>query len=236
MESVAPFTIVANLQQTNIMTTAPMGYGGASTSLSQILGRTASYLAQPTISLFTFLHHLGEMQDWSDKTPDALQRANLGQPGQSRVIYFINLRWFDAVMVATRPFLVSLARFGGTALSLRLRKFFVFCAKVASIAARESLALMRLMEGQRLIKGLTAFDRHFLVQCAGVLALSSVVELGKRDERLRFRECIEILLRIPGGSHGYLVREMRGVESKLERFAALKATKSPYVFYFTLVD
>jgi hypothetical protein len=117
-----------------------------------------------------------------------------------------------------------------------MRKFFTFCAKVASIAARESLALMRLMEGQRLIKGLSAFDKHFLVQCAGVLALSSVVELGKRDERLRFRECIEMLLRIPGGRHGYLIREMRGVESKLELFAGFKATKSPYVIYLSPID
>ena len=131
-------------------------------------------------------------------------------------------------MVAMKPFLASLARFGGTALGPNLRNFFNFCADVASIAARETLSLMRHMEGQKLIKGSTAFDRHFLVQSAGVLALSSVVQLGKRDERLRYRECIEMLLRIPGGRYGKLISEMRTVESQLERFAAIKATRSPY--------
>ena len=84
------------------------------------------------------------------------------------------------------------------------------------------------MESQRLIKGLTAFDRHFLVQSAGILALSAVVQLGKRDERTRFRECIEMLLRLPGGRYGYLIRDMRGVETKLDRFAVFKSAKSPY--------
>jgi hypothetical protein len=131
-------------------------------------------------------------------------------------------------MVAMKPFLASLARFGETPLTPNLRNFFNFCANVASIAARETLSLMRHMEGQKSIKGLTAFDRHFLVQSAGILALSSVVQLGKRDERLRYRECIEMLLRIPGGRYGDLIKEMRTVESKLERFAATKATRSPY--------
>jgi hypothetical protein len=210
------------------MTSAPVGYSAASTSLSQILGRTASYLAQPPISLFTFLHYLGELQDWSDSVPDTLRRTSLTSAGQIRAVNFLTLRWLDAIMVATKPFLASLARFGGVALCVRLRNFFTFCADVASIAARETLSLMRFMEGQQFIKGLTAFDKHFLVQSAGVLALSSVVQLGKRDERLRFRECIEMLLRLPGGRYGYLIRDMRGVEAKLERFAGLKAAKSPY--------
>ena len=211
------------------MTTAPVGYGAASTGLSQILGRIGSYLAQNGISLFTYIHYLGEMQEWTDAIPDSLRRSNLASPAQIRSINFLSLRWLDAVMIATRPFLASLTRFGTNNLPIKLRNFFNFCANVATIAARETLSLMRLMEGQRLVKGLTAFDKHFLVQSAGVLALSSVVQLGKRDERLRFRECIEMLLRVPGGRHGYLIRDMRGVESKLEKFAALKASKSPYL-------
>ena len=81
---------------------------------------------------------------------------------------------------------------------------------------------------QQMVKGLTAFDRHFLVQSASILALSSVVQLGKRDERWRFRQCIELLLRIPGGRYGYLIRDMQGVEGKLERYAEMKAIKEPY--------
>src|SRR5208282_5561759 len=141
-----------------------------------ILGRTASYLALPTISLFTLIHYFGEMQDWSDTLPETLRRNHLSSPSQLGPINFLHLRWLDAVMVATRPFLASLARFGVAALSTRLRNFFSFCANVASIAARETLSLMRVMESQRLIKGLTAFDRHFLVQIAGILALSAVVQ------------------------------------------------------------
>lgn len=125
-------------------------------------------------------------------------------------------------MVATRPFLASLARFGPTAFSARTRGFFVFCATVASIAAVETLSLMRFMEQQRQLKGLTAFDRHFLVQSASILALSSVVQKGIRDERLRFRECIEMLLRLPGSKNDTLIRSMRTVENKLERFASVR--------------
>jgi hypothetical protein len=52
---------------------------------------------------------------------------------------------------------------------------------------------------------------------------------GKRDERVRFRECIEMLLRVPGGRFGYLIRDMRGVEMTLERFAKEKAPVGPYL-------
>jgi hypothetical protein len=214
--------------QRTAVTTAPIGYGAASTSLSQVLGRMTSYLAQHTISLFTLIHFFGEMQDWSDTLPESLRRPHLTGHAQVKAINFLSLRWFDAIMVATKPFLASLARFGIGALSARLRNFFTFCANVASVAAREALSLMKQMKSQQLIKGLTAFDRHFLVQCAGILALSSVVQMGKRDERLRFRECIEMLLHLPGGRYGYLIREMREVETKLERYAATKGTKSPY--------
>jgi hypothetical protein len=210
-------------------TTVPLGYHAASTSLSQILGRVASYLSQSNISLFTFLHYLGEMQEWCDALPESLQRIHVAPPAQVRStkINFLTLRWLDTIMVVTRPFLASLARFGGTALPARLRKFFTFCANVASIAAREAVSVMRNMERQRYINGLTAFERHFLVQSAGVLALSSVLQLGRRDERLRYRECIEMLLRLPGGRYGYLIRDMRAIETKLERFGAVKAEKSP---------
>jgi hypothetical protein len=136
-------------------------------------------------------------------------------------------------MVATKPFLASQARFGLSKSPLHQRNFFTFCATVASLAARETLSLMRYMEVTQQIKGLTAFDRHFLVQSATVLALSSVVQFGQRDERLRFRECIEMLLRIPGARHGYLIREMRAVESKLEQFEMMKGSRSPYVQLFT---
>src|SRR5277367_5016983 len=209
------------------MTSSPIGYNSVSTTLSQILGRTASYLTQPKISLYTLLHYFGELQEWTDTLPDAFRRTTLGTPAQIRSINFLTLRFLYAVMVATRPFLASLARFGGVSLSPRLRNFFGFCANAASIAARESLAYLRHMDAQRLIKGLTAFERYFLVQSACILALSSVVQLGNRDERLRFRECVELLLRIPGGRYGYLIRDMRLVEGKLERYAAVKAIKEP---------
>lgn len=216
------------------MTTAPVGYNAVSTSLSQILGRTASYLTQPTISLFTLIHYFGEMQDWSDALPETLRRNHLSSPSQLRATNFLHLRWLDAVMVATKPFVACLAQLGWADLSTRLRNFFSFCANVASIAARETLSLMRIMESQQLIKGLTAFDRHFLVQSAGILALSAVVQFGKRDERTRFRECIEMLLRLPGARYGYLIRDMRAVETKLDRFAVFKAAKSPYLLIFSL--
>jgi hypothetical protein len=168
------------------------------------------------------LHYLGELQDWSDTVPETLRRTNQSTPSQLRAINFLSLRWLDAIMVATRPFLASLARFGPAAFSARTRGFFVFCATVASIAAVETLSLMRSMEQQRQIKGLTAFDRHFLVQSASILALSSVVQKGIRDERLRFRECIEMLLRLPGSQNDNLIRSMRTVESKLERFSSVR--------------
>jgi hypothetical protein len=215
-------------QRENAMTSAPQGYNASSTSLAQILGRTASYLTQAHVSLYTFVHYLSELQEWSDTLPESLKRDLLGSLPREKAVTFLNLRGLDAVMVATKPFLASLVRFGRDALSPKLRNFFEFCADVASIAARETLSLMRHTAGQKLIKGLTAFDRHFLVQSASILALSSVIQLGKRDERLRYRECIEMLLRIPGGSFAYLIRDMRNVESQLERFAAIKAIKSPY--------
>lgn len=209
------------------MTSSSIGYNSVSTTLSQILGRTSSYLAQQKISLYTLLHYFGELQEWLDTLPDAFRRTTLGTPAQIRSINFLTLRFLDAVMVGMKPFLASLARFGGGSLSPRLRNFFGFCANVASIAARESLAYLRHMDMQRLIKGLTAFERYFLVQSACILALSSVVQLGQRDERLRFRECIELLLRIPGGRYGYLIRDMRLVEAKLERYAAVKRINPP---------
>jgi hypothetical protein len=225
-------------QRSTMLAATPPGYHAASTSLSQTLGRVGSYLSHSSVSLFTFMHHLGEMQDWFDNVPEPLRRIG-GSPHQSKAVNLLHLRWLDAIMVTMRPFLAALARYGtyGTGtLPSKLSAFFTFCANVASIAARETLAYMRQMETQRLIKGLTAFDRHFLVQSAGILALSSVVQLGKRDERLRFRECIEMLLRLPGGRYGYLIRDMRSVEHRLERFASMKAHRSAYVFKNTFAD
>jgi hypothetical protein len=156
------------------------------------------------------------------------RRTTVGTPAQTKAINFLTLRYLDAVMIATRPFLASLARFGAGSLSPRLRSFFGFCANVASLAAREAVCCLRNEMDRQMVKGLTAFDRHFLVQSASILALSSVVQLGKRDERWRFRQCIELLLRIPGGRYGYLIRDMQGMEGKLERYAAMKAIKEPY--------
>lgn len=173
------------------------------------------------------------MQDWLESLPESLQKINVSSAPQVRAVNFLHLRWLDAVMVAMRPFLASLARFGPNMLPPKLSPFFSFCANIASIAAREALAYMRHMESQKYIKGLMAFERHFLVQSASVLALSSVVQMGNRDERLRFRECIEMMLRLPGGRYGYLIRDMRNVEHKLERFAGIKAPRSAYISRLT---
>lgn len=227
LEKVTSPLDTAKEQRSNSVTSSSIGYNSVSTTLSQILGRTATYLTQRKISLYTLLHYFGELQEWSDTLPEAFRRTTLGTPAQTGYINFLTLRFLDAVMVATRPFLASLARFGGGSLSPRLCNFFGFCANVASIAARDSLAYLKYMDTQRMIKGSTAFERYFLVQSACVLALSSVVQLGKRDERLRFHECLELLLRIPGGRYGYLIRDMRLVEGKLERFAATKQEKAP---------
>lgn len=212
---------------------APQEYTASSTTLSQILGRTASYLSQSTISLQILIHYLGELQDWSDTIPNAFRQSYTlpsSLPETNfRAINFLNLRWLDAIIVATKPFLASQARFGISKPPLHQRNFFTFCATVASRAARETLSLMRHMEIKQQIKGLTAFDRHFLVQSATVFALSSVVQVCQRGERLRFRECIEMLLRIPGARHGSLIRSMCAVESKLERFEVMKGSRLSYV-------
>ena len=204
------------------LSSAPAGYSAASTSLSQTLGRVASCLAKSTtISLYTFVHHLGELQDWVDSIPNSLKRIHLAL-NSLRMIDFLNLRWFDAVMVATKPFLASLTRFGGSSLSPTLLNFFRFCANVASLAARETLLLMKHLEAQQLMKGLTGFEKHFLVQSAGVLALSTFVQMGREEERLRFKECIEMLSRLPGGRHHSLISEMNHLESRLKRFVAAR--------------
>ena len=222
LENVLP---VQFLQRANA---SLVGYQSVSTTLSQILGRTASYLTQQKISLFTLLHYFGELQEWSDELPVEFRRTTVGTPEQTKAISFLTLRYLDAVMIATRPFLASLARFGAGSLSPRLRNFFGFCANVASLAAREVVYCLRNEMDKQMVQGLTAFNRHFLVQSASILALSSVVQLGKRDERWRFRQCIELLLRIPGGRYGYLIRDMQVVDGKLERYAAMKAMKEPY--------
>jgi len=218
-----------------VVSSAPVGYNAASTSLSQTLGRVASCLAKPTLSLYTFIHHLGELQDWADSAPESLKRIHFTL-NSLRMIDFLNLRWFDAVMVATKPFLASLARFGGSLLPSNLHKFFYFCANVGALAARETLLLMRHLEAQHLLKGLTGFEQHFLLQSAGVLALSTVVQMGRPEERLRYKECVEMLRRLPGGQHQKLIGEMQGVESQLERLATAKGTNTPYGVVCCITD
>jgi hypothetical protein len=168
------------------------------------------------------------MQQWTDTLPETLRRFHLASQSLTRTVNFLSLRWFDAVMIAMRPFLASLVRFGVDGLPTKICGFFQFAAKVASIAARESLSLLRHMENQRMIRGLLAFEKHFVLQSATVLALSSVVLLGKRDERLRFRECIEMMTRLPGAKHERLIKEMRTVEGKLEKLAIRKKARTPY--------
>jgi len=138
------------------------------------------------------------------------------------------LRYFDAVIIATRPFLASLARIGLSGLPSRLAGFFQFASHAASIAAREMLSLLRQMDNQRLIRGVMAFEKHFIMQSATALAISSAVLLGNRDERLRYRESIELLLRVPGEKNERLISGMRIIEKRLEKLAQHKASRTPY--------
>jgi hypothetical protein len=132
-------------------------------------------------------------------------------------------------MVVMKPFLASLARFGSHPLPHKLSNFFQFCAHAAAVAARETLDMMKYIEQNPGLNSLSVFSRHFLLQSAGVLALSAVVQQGGKDERACYNECIEMLLRLPRSVDEDLIREMRGVNDKLERFAAGRAVKSQYL-------
>jgi len=131
-------------------------------------------------------------------------------------------------MISTRPFLSSLVRYGANALPKKFSAFFQFAANAASIAARETLVLMKHLESQRMFRGQMPFERHVLLQSAEVLASSCVVSLGKRDERLRFRESIEMLRRMPGVKQEGLIQDMRNMEKKFEKLGSAKAPRSPY--------
>lgn len=192
------------------------------------MGRISSYLLHPNLTLPTLCHYLGELQQWSDNLPETLRRFHIASQGHTRIVNFLSLRWFDAVMISTRPFLSSLVRYGGNALPKKFSAFFQFAANAASIAARETLVLMKHLESQRMFRGQMPFERHFLLQSAAVLALSCVVLLGKRDERLRFRESIEMLTRMPGVKQERLIQDMRNMEKKFEKLGSVKATRSPY--------
>lgn len=201
-----------------------IGYYAASVQLSQSLGRIASCLARPHFILLTYLHYLSEIQEWTDSLPETLKITTVAPQMQIRAANFLALRRLNAIIVATRPFLGGLVQFGEVEIPRKFHKVFKYFANIASLAARESLTLLRNLRLDGQFKGLTAFEKHFLVQDATILALSSVVQLGKRDERVRFRECIEMLLRLPGGRFGYIIQDMRGVETNLDRFAKEKAS------------
>jgi len=205
-----------------MMATTAIDYYGPSVQLSQTLGRIASCLARPHFTVLTFLYYLSEIQEWTDSFPDTLKITTVSPQMQIRAANFLALRRLDAIIIATRPFLGGLVRFGEAEIPSKFHTVFKYFANIASLAARESLDLLRNLKLEGQVKGLTAFDKHFLVQDATVLALSAVAQLGKRDERVRFRECIQMLLRLPGGKFGYLIQDMRGVDTMMERFAKEK--------------
>ena len=132
-------------------------------------------------------------------------------------------------MVVMKPFLASLARFGSHPLPHRLSNFFHFCAHTATVAARETLELMKYIEQKLGLTSLSVFSRHFLLQSAGVLALSAVVHQGRKEERSCYKECIEMLLRLPKCVEEELIPEMHAVDDKLERFAANRSGKAQYL-------
>jgi hypothetical protein len=204
-------------------------YPSASSSLSQIIGRISAYLSHPKLSLSTLCHYLGELQQWQDTLPDSLRRFHLASQGQTRLVNHLTLRWFDAVILATRPFLVAQAKTGLMGLPIKGSSFFQFASQAASIAARETISLFRFMDKQKRVRGLMAFEKHFMAQSAMVLAISSAVLQGKRDERLRFHECIETLTRVPGDKNERLINTMRAIEKRLESLANHKPTRAPYV-------
>lgn len=215
-------------QNSVAVSTPPPGYTECSISLSQALGRTATYLLQPTISLYTLLYYFGELQEWSDTLPEHF-RSNHAPTLYSKHNNFLILRWKDAVMTAMKPFLASLARFGLQPLPYKLRVFFDFCANTAAIAARETLNQLKSMKQEHGLNGITAFYRHFILQSAGVLALSLVAQQGRKDEMRYYKECIEILPQFPGGVDDHLVREMRLLGDRLERFSATRFSMSSYL-------
>lgn len=132
-------------------------------------------------------------------------------------------------MVVMKPFLASLASFGSHPLPHRLSTFFQFCAHTASVAARETLDLMKYIEQKPGLSSLSVFSHHFLLQSAGVFALSAVVQQGRKDERSCYKECVEMLLRLPNSMNEDLIPEMHAVNDKLERLAMSRAIKSQYL-------
>jgi len=201
-----------------MMATKAIDYYAPSVQLSQTLGRIASCLARPHFTVLTFVHYLSEIQEWTDSFGDTLKIRIISPQMQISAVNFLALRRLDAIIIATRPFLGGLVQFGEAEIPCKFHKVFEYFANIASLAARESLDLLRNLNLEGQVKGLTAFDKHFLVQDATVLALSSVAQRGSRDDRVRFRECIQMLLRLPGGKFGYLIQDMRGVDTILERF------------------
>jgi hypothetical protein len=193
------------------------------------MGQISTCLTHPVISLPILCQYLGALQDWSDALPDTLRRSPTSQPSPHiRAVYFLSLRWYDAVMIAMKPFLASLVRVGSPALPVSLRRFFAFCARTGSLAARECVSLMKQMESQQLLKGLLSFEEHFLVQSASLLALNLVLISGDRQERVRFSECVDILTRLPGFQPTSLLKDMRLLEHNLSRFATFKNTQPEY--------
>ena len=205
----------------------PPGYTEFSISLSQALGRTAAYLSQPTISLYTLLCYFGELQEWLDTLPEPF-RPDHSPALHSKHNNFLILRWRDAVMTAMKPFLASLARFGSQPLPYKLRVFFQHCAHTAAIAARDTLTLIKSMKQEDALHGITAFYRHFLQQSAGVLALSVVARQGREDGITCYTECIDLVTQLPGGVDEHVVHEMRMLGDKLRVFAATRLSMSSY--------
>jgi hypothetical protein len=225
-DELSPAYWVDAKQSGETVRTPPPGYTNCSISLSQILGRTATYLSQSTISLYTLLHYFSELQEWSDTLLEPFQQSHVF-PMYSKYNHFLTLRWRDAVMIATKPFLASLARFGFHPLPQKLWVFFQFCANIATIAARETLDLFKSMKQDGKLTGITAFYRHFLLQSAGVFALSAVVQQGRKTERSCYKECIELLRQLPRGVDEQLIRDMHTVEDKLEQFTGTRAWNIP---------
>ena len=178
-------------------TNTPLGYLPVSVSLCKLVRDISQslYLETPgkfAVSFEGVRSQVDLLRQWYLSLPSHLAWGAPVAPSHRRPIAAIHLRYWDALMLATRPFLLCSVLRASEDTYLRRKAWFDEFSESCIDSAVQSLNVLHAMAMDKSFSSLTTFDCNFILQVVMVflLALALKKESKYKDNIL---QCLKML-------------------------------------------
>ena len=181
-----------------------------------------------TLSLSGFHEAIESLRRWLAELPTHLGSTVAAPPSHKRPVSLLHLRYWSAVILITRPFLICiLFRSAQLQASQRL-KHFEELAKICVAAAEQSLVVLEVMANSQLTSNLIMFDFYFTLDLLQIFIIASLIQ-GSKQHQDHSRSCFAILQSLSASGHQKLLMpEVVFQLQKLGLATATHATADPF--------